>query len=74
MTPRGRLLWNGRDRRREAEPVPAQVLEIVRPQREQVVSGSFGTAQEQQAVLLSLPHHVTQQCMLFASCWAASLS
>lgn len=39
-----RLLWNGRDRRREAEPVPAQVLEVVRPQRERVVSGGLGSS------------------------------
>ncbi len=39
-----RLLWNGRERRREAEPVPAQVLEVVRPQRERVVAGNLGSS------------------------------
>jgi len=31
---RPQLIWNGRERRRAAEPVPAQTLEIVRPRLE----------------------------------------
>lgn len=40
---RPQLLWQGRDKRRVAEAVPAQTLEIVRPSRERVANAAHAT-------------------------------